>query len=133
MAEVIATTASAAVASGTVAAISGLPPQDVILWSLVGGLVSVWMDKKDSEVCITARWIGSVMLQMCVSTAAGIALSAAVLSIAPAYEVSRPLAAVPRWVLGVVIAALIHKGAPLAWAGLKRLSIGGKQGSEHAE
>lgn len=46
MAEIATATASAALASGIAAGTSGLPPQEVILWSLAGGVASVWLSRE---------------------------------------------------------------------------------------
>lgn len=119
MTDVPITAASAALATGSAAAMSGWPPQDVIVWALIGGLVSVWMARK-AEASLTAGFLAAALAQVGVSAAAGIALSAGLLALAPVSTWTASLASVPRWVLAGVIAAVIHRAAPLAMAWLQR-------------
>lgn len=110
---------STTVATGTAAASSavvaaGVPPQDVILWAVIGGLVSVWLSNQH-EARFTLRWVAGALAQIGVAAVAGILLSAGVLAVAPAWGWLAPLASMPRWVLAGAIAALIFKGGPLIW------------------
>lgn len=133
MAEIATATASAALASGIAAGTSGLPPQDVILWALIGGLVSVWLSRQ-ADASLTLRWAASSLMQLGISAAAGVAGSALVLAVAPAYAMTAPLASAPRWVLAGVIAALAFKAGPPVWGLFMRL-VGGaapKEGGPNA-
>lgn len=116
----VAATVGAAVPA---AAMSGWPPQDVVLWAVIGGLISVWLARKADQSEVTGRWLGGALAHLCSAAAAGVALSAVVLALAPAYV--PPLAVVPRWALAAVIAALINKLGPMVlrrlfkWGGTK--------------
>lgn len=114
MTDVASAAVSGSLASGTAAAMSGWPPQEVILWAVIGGLISVWLSSA-KVAALTPAWVGGALVQICVAAAAGIALSAGLLAIAPGWAWLAPLAAVPRWVMAGLIAALIFKLGPLAF------------------
>lgn len=116
-----ASAASAATGAATAAAMSSLPNQEVIVWAVIGGLVSVWLARK-AEVAFTPGYIATAIAQIGVSAASGIALSALVLTAAPGYAWLAPLASVPRWALAGCIAALIHQLGPLALSWLQHFS-----------
>lgn len=97
---------------------SGMPPQDVIIWSLIGGLVSVWASRAE-VVRVTLGWLASVIAHIGVSAASGIALSAILQSVAPKLAMTAALADVPRWASAAVFAALTVKAAPVVLAALK--------------
>lgn len=120
MAEIATAATSAALASGIAAGTSGLPPQDVILWALIGGLVSVWLSRQ-ADASLTLRWAASSLMQLGISAATGVALSALVLAVAPAHPMTAPLASAPRWSLAGLIAASAFKAGPPLWNLLMRL------------
>lgn len=123
MSTAIGTTVGATVGAAVpAAAMSGWPPQDVVLWAVVGGLISVWLARKADQSEVTGRWLGGALAHLCSAAAAGIALSAVVLALAPAYAFSA---------LAAVIAALLHKLAPLGWRWLIRW-LGTKEGTTDA-
>lgn len=126
MTDVSVAAASGALAGGGAAAITGWPPQEVIFWALMGGLVSVWLSRK-ADAAITLPWAVGSFVQIFVSALSGVALSALALAIAPSYSWLAPVVAVPRWVMAAVIAALIFKLGPLAWGWMQRRA-GGKEG-----
>jgi hypothetical protein len=111
----------AAAASGaTTAVIAGRPPEEVLIWALLGAIVAVWINSKNTDE-ITVRWVISTIAMLCVSVICGVAGSAIILSIANQYEWLRPFAAVPRWAIAFVVAAGIHVAAPPAWLFLQGL------------
>lgn len=124
---------SAVLAGGASAALAaGWPPQDVIFWAAMGGLASVWLSRK-TDTPVTIGWAIGSLAHLCIATAAGIALSAIALALAPAYSWLAPLAAVPRWALAVTIAALSYKAGPLAWGRIKTLfGLKEQEGSPNA-
>jgi hypothetical protein len=93
-------TAAAAAASAATAGASvvGLPPQAVIVCAVAGAIVGVWVSHaKDAEM--TWRWaLGSLGL---VAGYAGFAVLAATAGTAvfPQYEITKPLASIPAWVI----------------------------------
>lgn len=125
----VAATVGAAVPA---AAMSGWPPQDVVLWAVIGGLISVWLARKADQSEVTGRWLGGALAHLCVAAASGVALSAVVLAMAPATAWTAPLAVVPRWALAAAIAALLNKLAPLGWRWLIRW-LGTKEGTTDAQ
>lgn len=131
MADLSTTVATGTAAAGSAAAAAGWPPQDVILWSLIGGLVSVWLSTQGTAA-ITVRWVASALAQIGVAAVAGILLSAGLLAVAPSWSWLAPLASVPRWVLAGLIAALIFKAGPLAWGYISRWT-GANGGTPNAQ
>lgn len=131
MAETISTFAVGAAASGMPAAIGGFPPQEVILWSMIGGLGSVWLSRKSGQV-VTTKWLCGALAQIGLSAATGVALSALLLAIAPGYSWLAPLSGAPRWAVACVIAALAFKVGPVLWASGQKW-LGSKQGDSNAE
>jgi len=115
-AETTATTASGIAAA---AASAGWPPGIVITCAIVGGLVSVWLDQ-GTQISITAKWIAGAITHVFISSAAGVALSAAAITVLPGYPLLAPLALAPQWAWAGVIAALLHTFAPLAWSWTRR-------------
>lgn len=113
------TVAASTAAAGTAAVMSGMPTQDVVLYALAGGVVGIWFSPL-AQVVFTARWVTAVVAQIAVSTGAGVTLSAVGLAMAPGYELTKPLAAVPQWALAGVIAAGIHRALPLFASWLRR-------------
>lgn len=102
-------------ASATAAIVSGRPPGEVIVWAIVGALVAVWLSKP-AEVTLTAKWFFTVAGLFFVSATAGVVLSSILVSVVPSLPAALQfLAAVPHWASAAVIAALIHKAAPLLW------------------
>ena len=132
MAEIATATASAALAGGIAAGTSGLPPQEVILWALAGGVASVWLSR-EADASLSWRWAASSLMQLGISAATGVALSALVLAVAPAHPLTAPLASAPRWSLAGLIAASAFKAGPPLWGLFMRL-IGAapKEGGPHA-
>jgi len=119
MATDLTTTVPAAVASGITAAgaatglATGMPPQDVILWAVMGALVAVWLDRQKGEP-LSKEWAARALGMIFVSVLSGIAGSAA-LEAVPDAPMIGVIAKVPRWVLAFAISALIHKVGPFAW------------------
>lgn len=116
----LTTTPAAAVASGaTSAAIAaGMPPQEVIVWAVMGALVAVWLDRQKGEP-LTLAWVGRAIGMIGVSVLSGIAASAGIAALSDAPMIGL-LAKAPRWVLAFTVAALIHKAGPLAY----RVAVG---------
>lgn len=116
----LTTTPAAAVASGaTSAAIAaGMPPQEVILWAVMGALVAVWLDRQKGEA-LTLAWVMRAIGMIGVSVLSGIAASACLPVLAKAPLISF-LSETPRWVMAFIVAALIHKAGPLAY----RVAVG---------
>ena len=109
----LTTTASAAVATGmTSAIVTGRPPQEIIVWALMGSLVAVWLDHQRGEA-ITVRWAAKAVGLIFVSVLSGIAGSAGMIALADIQALSF-IAKIERWVLAFLIASLIHKLGPLA-------------------
>lgn len=133
MTDVPITAASAALATGAGAALSGLPTQEVMAWAVIGGLASVWLAQKAAGSAFGWRWITTAVAQVVVSAAAGVAISALILAVAPAYGATQPLAAVPQWVLAGIVAAVIHRMAPLLWERLERMVKGGAKEGDHVQ
>jgi hypothetical protein len=106
---------SAAAAAGSAAALSARPPGEVVIWSIVGGLVAVWLSKP-SELELSIKWALGVIGLFFVSAAAGVVLSAILVAVAPTLPpMFAFVAAIPRWASAAVIAALIWKLGPFAW------------------
>lgn len=128
MAEVTTTIAAGAAASAASAASSGMPPSDVVAWALIGGLVAVWLEHQ-AELIITARWAIGAIARALVSAAAGVALSAVALALAPTLPGLSALAQVPQWAMAGIVAALIHRiGPKLFDAASSWLTRGGANG-----
>lgn len=108
----LTTTASAAVVTGaTSAAIAaGRPPQEVIVWALMGSLVAVWLDRQKAEP-LTVGWALRALGMIAVSLLSGIAGSAGAIALADLPGISF-VAKIERWVLAFAIAALIHRAGP---------------------
>jgi len=111
MADVIGVVVASGVAAGSAAAMSGMPPRDVVVWSVIGGLVSIWLSSQPAQA-LTGWVVARALSHVAVAVAAGVALSAVFLAVAPEYAVLRPFAASPRWALSGCIAAVIHRVAP---------------------
>jgi len=127
-AETAATLASGAAAA---AAVAGWPPAIVITCALMGGVVSVWLDHR-ADVALTPKWLIGAIWQVMVSSAAGVAFSALALAVLPAYPLVAPLAQAPQWALAGVIAALIHRFAPMALRWVNRKADQADQGGSNA-
>jgi hypothetical protein len=117
----LTTTASAAVVTGATSAIAaGRPPQEVIVWALMGSLVAVWLDRQKGEP-LTVGWALRALGMIVVSLLSGIAGSAGAIALADLPGLSF-VAKIERWVLAFAIAALIHRaGPPVYRATLGRL------------
>lgn len=102
----------AAIANGFTAAgmTTGMPPQDVMLWSMIGALAAVWLDQQKG-VPLSRRWVLRAVGMIFVSVASGIAGSAALIAV-PDAPIVGFVAKVPQWVLAFFIAALIHLVGP---------------------
>ncbi|WKB53030.1 hypothetical protein [Eleftheria terrae] len=119
MAEVTTTIATGvAAAASTTAVAAGRPPEEVILWAFLGSLVAVWLDGRRDEP-LSFRWGFNVLGLVLVSVLSGIVGSAVLLSLAPEFSLTAPLAKIERWGLAFVIAALIHRVGPLAFGVLR--------------
>lgn len=119
-----ATGAVGAAALGAAATLSGVPPGDVIVWALIGGLVSVWASE-ESAITVSIRWACGVAMRLGISAAAGIVLSALAIAVAPHYSTLEWLGWAPQWALAAVLSASIFKVAPIVMARVERM-IGGK-------
>ena len=119
--------AVAAAALGAAATLSGVPPGEVIVWALIGGLVSVWATE-ESAVTVSIRWACGVFMRLSISAAAGIVLSAMAISMAPHYATLEWLGYAPQWAMAAVLSASIFKLAPIVMARLTKM-IGGKNAS----
>ena len=117
MAADLTTTLPAAVASGitaagTAAGIStGMPPQDVIIWAVMGAFVAVWLDRQRGEP-LSVGWGARALGMIFVSMLSGIAGSAGLQAV-PDAPVIGVAAKVPQYVLAFAIASLIHKVGPI--------------------
>ena len=112
----ITTTIVAGAAAGSLA--GGRPPEEVILWSFLGALAAVYLERSKDDG-FNLRWIFSAMGMMFASVLSGIVGSALVLQAAPAWTMTAPLAKVERWIFACIIAALIHKAGPVLWGVFK--------------
>lgn len=108
----------AASAASSAAITAGMPPQEVILWAVMGALVAVWLDRQKGEA-LTLAWITRAIGMIGVSVLSGIAASACLPVLAKAPLISF-LSETPRWVMAFIVAALIHKAGPLAY----RVAVG---------
>lgn len=111
MAELTTTVSAAAVTGATSALAAGRPPQDVIVWALMGSLVAVWLDRQKGEP-LTLAWVGKALGLIFVAMLSGIAGSAAAQALGD-LPVIGFVAKVERWVVAFVIASLIHKLGPI--------------------
>lgn len=111
MADVLMTAVASGAAAGGAAATAGMPPQHVVVWAVVGGLVNAWLAAATAEP-VTLRWIARQLARVGVAASAGIALSAVVLAIAPAYSLTAPISTVPEWALAGVISGGLHLIGP---------------------
>jgi hypothetical protein len=111
----LSTTAATAVLTGatSAAAAAGRPPQEVIVWALMGSLVAVWLDRQKGEP-LTVGWAARAVGMIFVSVLTGIAGSAGAPALSD-YALLGFLSKLDRWVLAFTIAALIHKAGPLAY------------------
>lgn len=115
----LTTTVPAAVASGITAAGAatgiaiGWPPQDVLVWAVMGALVAVWLDRQRGEP-LSMKWAGRALGMIAVSVLSGIAGSAFLASMPEASFIGAAANA-PRWAVAFAIAALIHKVGPLVF------------------
>jgi|GEM_PF-6530543 len=117
MAELTTTAAATAVTGATSAISAGRPPQEVIVWALMGSLVAVWLDRQKGEP-LTIDWVARALGLIFVSVLTGIAGSAgaAALGDLPGFAF---VTKVERWVMAFAIAALIHKLGPWVLQALK--------------
>lgn len=111
--------AAAAASTAVIATFGPIPPVEVIAWACIGGLVAVWLARRDT-VAITGAWLFGTVMLFAVSVIAGIVLSAGVLSLAhagaPGFSV---FAAVPHWVAAASCAGGVHWFAPLVLGWLR--------------
>jgi hypothetical protein len=113
MAELTTTAAATAVTGATSAIAAGRPPQEVIVWALMGSMVAVWLDRQKGEP-LTVGWAARALGLIFVSLLSGIAGSAGAVALADVPFVGF-IAKVERWVLAFAFAALIHKLGPLGY------------------
>lgn len=118
MAELTTTAAATAVTGATSAVAAGRPPQEVIVWALMGSLVAVWLDRQKGDP-ITWRWAGRATCLIVVSVLSGIAGSAGLQALDGVALVGF-LAKLERWVAAFLVASLIHKLGPWALQAIKR-------------
>lgn len=110
------TIAAASAASGAV--LSGVPPEDVLIYAVLGGLVAAWMqgDKQNGRAkSDILRWAVSVAGIVFVSAVSGVVISAILISVANRFDYLSPLLVIPRWAVAAVVSALIIKCAPYFW------------------
>lgn len=125
---------AAAAGSGTAAAMlaSGRPAEEVVVWSLLGALVAVWLKShQDDHSQITLKLMISITFTLIVSVLCGIVGSALFVAVVPAYPLTNALKVVPQWAVAFVIAALIHNTAPVLYDVWK--SWLQKKGAKNAE
>lgn len=133
MADFSTALAAGAAAALPAAAMSGLPPGEVVAWSVIGGLVSVWLSRP-RVAAVTPQWLAGTLAHIGVSAATGVALSALLQALATASPALAPLAEAPRWALAAVIAALAHTVAPMCYAAATRwLGRSGNPGGPDAQ
>lgn len=111
----LSTTAATAVLTGaaSAAAAAGKPPQEVIVWALLGALVAVWLDRQKGDP-LTLGWVGRALGLIFVSVLTGIAGSAGIMVLADLPGLGF-VAKLERWVAAFTIAASIHIVAPWGW------------------
>ncbi len=112
----LTTTPAAAVASGATSAaiVAGMPPQEVIVWAVMGALVAVWLDRQKGGA-MSLAWVARAIGMILVSVASGIAASACLPVLAKVPLISF-LSETPRWVMAFIVAALIHKAGPIGYS-----------------
>jgi len=94
---------------------NGRPPEDVIIWSILGALVAVWLNRNQGAE-FNFKWLLSIFGTVFVSVMCGIVGSAVLMAVTPEYSMLRPFSKMPQWTGAFIIAALIHTIAPLAYA-----------------
>lgn len=110
--------ADASTAAGMVAAaaagatLSAMPGGEVIVWSLMGGLIAVWISAEES-FALTASWLARAAARLCVSAASGVLLSSLALTVGLHMPGFGWLGHAPQWVLAGAAAAVVFKAAPL--------------------
>lgn len=116
--------------------LSSIPAPDVIAWSLIGGVVAVWIDRKD-DVVITPLWMINALMLLGVSAVCGVGLSAALIAVGQGTTTAwlEPVRHVPHWSLAGIIAGTVHKAGPLLFNAARRRyesnrSNGGPGGSD---
>lgn len=115
-ADVTATLTTGAVA-GALGPVSALrPPEEVIVYAMLGAVVAVWLDSRTTD---TLSWdvIWRATMVAFVSVLSGVVGSALILHWGDV-PVLGVMAKAERWVSAFIIAALIHRAGPY----LKRLA-----------
>lgn len=115
--------ATSATSGGTAAALvaSGRPTEEVVVWSLLGALVAVWLkSRQDEDAELSLRLFINIIGILLVSVFCGIVGSAIFIGAVQAYDKTRGLVVVPQWAIAFVVAALIHTVAPLLYDFAKR-------------
>lgn len=91
----------------------GIPPQDVIVWSILGGLCSLWITRQP-ENAMTWRAAWYAMWQVVVSASAGIVVSTLLLHAAEnGVTWLQAIDRAPHWALAALLAALATKVGPI--------------------
>lgn len=114
-------TAAAAAASAATAgaSVAGLPPQAVIVCAVAGAIIGVWVSgARDAQM--TWRWaIGSLGLVAGYAAFAVLAATAGE-AIFPLFDITKPFARIPSWVVSGGLALGGFWLLPIAAAWLKR-------------
>lgn len=114
MADAITTAVTGAVAAASAPLATGRPPEDVLLFALLGSVVAVWLDGTTPERGKLLAWSWSTFMLVFVSVLSGVVGSALLQNLEGAPYIGA-LAKVQPWISACVIAALIHRLGPLAW------------------
>lgn len=123
MSNAISELTTAATSGGTAAALvaSGRPTEEVVVWSLLGALVAVWLkSREEQDPDFNWRLLSSIVGILFVSVFCGIVGSAIFVGAVQAHEKTKGLVLVPQWAVAFVVAALIHTVAPLLYDFAKR-------------
>jgi hypothetical protein len=94
-------------------------PANVVIWSTLGGVVSVLIRARNCQT-FNVRWGLESVSQLVVSTMPGIACSAILQTVASNWLLTKPFAEVPRWGTAFAVAALLYEITPITVAILGR-------------
>lgn len=104
MPAVITKAASAATVGAAAGAMSGWPPDSVLLCAMVGALLSIW-GRAYPERGASWAWAFALLGQYVSAVAFGLGGAAAVAAVGPSYEWSAPLATAPSWIWALGLAS----------------------------
>lgn len=114
MADAITTAVTGAVAAASAPLAAGRPPEDVLLFALLGSVVAVWLDGTPPEKGKLLAWSWATFMLVFVSVLSGVVGSALLQNLEGAPYVGA-VSKVQPWISACVIAALIHRLGPMAW------------------